>query len=135
MPENQASCSPLPKAKIFVLAFCLLIASALGGNALIEIFIPPFTNAELKSSLIDTWEVHTLYSVAAMAVLALLGGASTLLALFSATRGRALAVISISLCTVSFLMVAAQNSILTEQAATATGENLETILGIERASI
>jgi uncharacterized membrane protein YozB (DUF420 family) len=111
----------------FVLAFALL-ALALG---LRELSQPPFTDEQLKASLVNTWEVATSTTRVFAIVFLGLGAISVVLARKATeARVRLVAYAAAVACLATLMVYLRNHVVLTQRAAGLTGEELGPLYGL-----
>lgn len=113
----------------------LLIASVVFLTAVLcfsayEFVYPPFTDAEIKASLVDTWEAHAVGSVAIL-ILVLLGACLSATLAWGATRlAKRFAVSAVALGLADAVLLIASHVSLTERTTALTGHTFGGFYGL-----
>jgi len=95
-----------------------------------DYFYPPFTDAEIKASLVDTWEAHAVGSVGILILVLLATCISAALAWGASRLARRLAGTALALGFADAALVVASHVILTERTTALTGHTFGGFYGL-----
>ncbi|ODU58013.1 MAG: hypothetical protein ABT02_15720 [Comamonadaceae bacterium SCN 68-20] len=95
-----------------------------------SLVVPPFTDAEIQQSLVDTWQVNAIITTACLVVVLAVGALSALLSWRGSPLAKRLSVgsVALSLATVGLLVLS--HAALTERTTKLTGQEFGGILGL-----
>ena len=115
-----------------ILRYCLVaLLVLLSLQAAVGVFHPPYSDAELQGSLVDTWEVHawwTILVVGLTSVVALL--ASPLAVWGREPQTRRFARLIISLCVAACILAITSHALLTNRTTRLTGQTFGRFYGL-----
>jgi hypothetical protein len=115
--------------EVTLIGFAALLAS-LCAFAIHSLFFPPFTDAEIQRSLVDTWGVNTIITTAGLAVAFLAGTLSILLSWRGTRLVKHLSITSVTLSAAAAGLLVLYHATLTERATMLTGQEFGGILGL-----
>ena len=98
--------------------------------AIYSLVAPPFTDAEIRQSFVDTWEVNAIVTAAAVAVALVAGVLSALLYWRGSRLAKRLSVVSVALSIAATGLLILSHACLTERTTRLTGQEFGGILGL-----
>lgn len=113
----------MEQVRVVFLSIALVLATLLCAYAAYDQLFPPYTDAEIQRSFVDTWEVSALVIAFALVLVALLALLSALLRWGGSSRAKRLSTISLCLASVAGGLLIASHIALTERTARLTGQD------------
>jgi hypothetical protein len=98
--------------------------------AIYSLAFPPFTDAEIQQSFVDTWGVNALITTAGLAIVLLAGVLSALLIWRGTPLAKRLSIMSVTLSIVATGLLVLGHAKLTERTTMLTGQEFGGILGL-----
>jgi len=98
--------------------------------ALYGFFFPPFADAEIQESFIDTWQVNAILTAAALGISVVAGALSALLSWRAKGLSKTLAVAAAALCVISVGLLFFNHAALTSRTTELTGQTFGGAFGL-----
>ena len=115
--------------EVILVSFAGLLAFAC-TFAIYSLVVPPFTDAEIQQSFVDTWGSNAIFTKAGLAVVLPAGALSALLGWRGTPLAKRLSITSVvlSIATAGFLILS--HAMLTERTTRLTGQEFGGMLGL-----
>lgn len=106
------------------------LAACICAFAIYSLLIPPFTDAEIQQSFVDTWEVNAVITAVALVVVLATGALSALLSWRGSRLAKRISIagVVLSVSAAGFLILS--HSALTERTTQITGQEFGGMLGL-----
>jgi peptidoglycan/LPS O-acetylase OafA/YrhL len=98
--------------------------------AIYSLVAPPFTDAEIQQSFVDTWEVNAIITTASLAIVLVAGALSALLSWRGSRVAKRISVASVALSVAAACLLVLSHATLTERTTQLTGQEFGGILGL-----
>ena len=115
--------------EVILVSFSGLLAFAC-AFAIYSLIFPPFTDAEIQQSLVDTWGVNAIITTAGLAVALLAIALSALLSWRGTRVAKLLFITSATLSAATASLLILGHATLTERTTRLTGQEFGGILGL-----
>ena len=112
------------------LVYLVVILAIVCILAVYEIFFPPYTDAQIQASFVDTWEVHALGTAAILLLVLMAAVVAPALAWGCSRLGKKLAVVSVALAGTSAALLITSHAALTERTTALTGQSFGGFYGL-----
>ena len=121
----------MERARTTVQFIAVSVLAAVCIYAVYELFHPPFSDQEIKASVVDTWEVGALSTVALIIGIAIVGMTSLALRIGTVDQSvRRLSVIAVILSIASIAILFYSHIALTERTTQLTGQTFGRFYGL-----
>jgi hypothetical protein len=120
----------MTQLRVAILIGFIGLFAIIGVFAAYSLVFPPFTDAEIQQSFVDTWGVNAIITIVGLAVVLSAGGLSALLSWrgTSLTKRLSIAAVMLSITAAGLLILA--HAALTERTTKLTGQEFGGILGL-----
>ena len=95
-----------------------------------SLVVPPFTDAEIQQSFVDTWGISAIITAAGLAVVLVAGALSALLSWRGSRLAKRLSIASAALSLAAAGLLVLSHAVLTERTTALTGQEFGGILGL-----
>jgi hypothetical protein len=120
----------MEQVRVVLLSIVLALVALLCAYGAHDFFFPPYTDAEIELSFVDTWEVSALITALALVLLAPLTLLSALLRWGGSALAKRLSSISLALAIVAGGLLIASHIALTERTTRLTGQDFGGFYGL-----
>ena len=124
---TSGSAGTAPRAFAWLI---IAISACLGGIGFHDLLSPPYTDGEIRASLLDIWEPYALVTFASLALLAALSVACVAVLPFAAPRARPTVMAALTSCIIAGGLSLAAHATLTERVTALTGQHFGRFWGL-----
>ena len=113
-----------------LLAVSVIVSLAIAVGGVWQLLSPPYSDAQIAASLVDTWEVHALTTSFALVLLSVLACITLAICMFSGKRLRLAACVAFFVISAGIGVQLAAHVVLTHQVARVTGQKFGPLYGL-----